>query len=203
MHFPTPTTLSTLLLTSITLASASTSTSFKLIYRPVPGNTLPIPLKQLAHGTWAVAASTSTPTTLILASDNPATTLTFYQYASGTSTAVATSSKGLRISPGGSATVPSNNVLQIIEGNGTEGVGVGEIPLLGYEGGKFMACSAEKEGGMGDKEVVIRYASEGQRVFEGCMEMELVVRCMPEGAAAGELGEKESVECYMTPFRKL
>lgn len=88
--------------------------------------------------------------------------------------------------------MPSNNVLELVEGNATQGVRVGTTPLLQYAEGKFQAC---KDG----EEIVLRYVKKGQRVLEGCMETELVVRCMGEGSG-GELGENVEVECYMTPF---
>ncbi|KAH7392053.1 hypothetical protein DE146DRAFT_634237 [Phaeosphaeria sp. MPI-PUGE-AT-0046c] len=199
MHFTTATSTAALLASALSLTSASpltsrsTSTSFKLIYRPISGNTLPIPLKALAHGTWAVAGSSSR---LILSPDSPSTTLTFYQYALDGSSAIATSSTGVVITPGGSATVPSSNVLQLVSNRATKDVVVGKtpegVPALEYGQGRFQACLA------GD-EIVLRYVQEGQRLLEGCMESVLAVRCMGEGIG-GDLGENVEVECNMTPF---
>lgn len=185
------------LTTASPLAARSTSTSYKLVYRPISGDTLPIPLKSLAHGTWAVTKSKDL-SHLILAPDSPETSLIFYQYhPDGVSTATATGNTGLIVTPGGSSTVPSNNRIDLADRSATRGVAVGKAadgsPALGYKEGRWQACLVE------DQEIILRYVGKGQRVFEDCMEAVLQARCMGPGHG-GEIGPAQEIECYMTPF---
>jgi hypothetical protein len=83
--------------------------------------------------------------------------------------------------------VPSSNLLEFREGEGTADVGFGygadESPVLAYEGGRFQACRVGEE-------VVVRFVSQGQRYLAGCAQAELLPKCVEE-----EGGEGHEVEC--------
>ncbi|VDC01143.1 unnamed protein product [Peniophora sp. CBMAI 1063] len=75
----------------------------------------------------------------------------------------------IHITPGGTATVPSTNVVTFSADAGTPAVDV-ENGALQYAGGVFVACPAsvlEKDGA----EVLISYKKAGQRTLYGCADL--------------------------------
>ena len=70
------------------------------------------------------------------------------------------------ITPGGTATVPSVNVVTFTTGAGTQGVGVPN-GQLSYEDGTFTACPASVLQQDGD-DILINFRSAGQRTLAGC-----------------------------------
>ncbi|KAF9877614.1 hypothetical protein CkaCkLH20_04749 [Colletotrichum karsti] len=80
-------------------------------------------------------------------------------------------SAGLVITPGGTATVPSTNIVKVQCSNGTTGVSVTSSGLA-YDGGSFMACS-----GVGYDEnlpVVLSFRQAGQRAIISCAVIQLL-----------------------------
>ncbi|VDC00514.1 unnamed protein product [Peniophora sp. CBMAI 1063] len=77
----------------------------------------------------------------------------------------------IHITPGGTATVPSVNVVTFSADAGTLGVAIANGVLV-YEGGVFTACPAsvlEKDG----DDILINFKAAGQRTLFGCANVEL------------------------------
>jgi hypothetical protein len=178
------------LLTSLTSAVPSilprgTGTAFHLIYAG-NSNAVPPPVGALNHDSWAVSVSTTTGHAILVPNVNAAAS-TFYQYYGG----VGIASTGIIITPGGTATVPSGNYVELVNNNGTQGVAIKEnkegLPTLQYKKGGFMACRD------GD-EIVLRYVSGGQRLWADCAKADLIAVCAAPGPEQ-ELGVPQVVEC--------
>ncbi|KZV64823.1 hypothetical protein PENSPDRAFT_690413 [Peniophora sp. CONT] len=77
----------------------------------------------------------------------------------------------IHITPGGTATVPSANVVTFSADAGTQGVGLvgGELE---YEEGVFTACPASVLDKEGD-DILISFKAAGQRTLFGCANVEL------------------------------
>ncbi|VDB90151.1 unnamed protein product [Peniophora sp. CBMAI 1063] len=77
----------------------------------------------------------------------------------------------IHVTPGGTATVPSTNVVTFSTAAGTEGVGLVDGKLA-YENGAFTACPAsvlQREG----SDILISFKSAGQRTLAGCANVDL------------------------------
>ena len=77
----------------------------------------------------------------------------------------------IHITPGGTATVPSANVVTFTSDAGTQGVAVANGQLA-YEDGVFMACPGsvlQKD----TDEILISFKSAGQRTLAGCANVQL------------------------------
>ncbi|KAI1489934.1 hypothetical protein F5X96DRAFT_638610 [Biscogniauxia mediterranea] len=128
---------------------------------------------------------------LVLASSPGAT---FYQTGDPTTTVhLADSGAGIVVTPGGTATVPSLNTVQLQCGNASAGVGVapssaGTVDLQFGSGGGWMACPL-------DNVVVLRFRSAGQRTLAGCADVQLLPVC--EEAEAEEPQGSVATTCYM------
>ncbi|KAI0600087.1 hypothetical protein F4775DRAFT_91261 [Biscogniauxia sp. FL1348] len=101
------------------------------------------------------------------------------------------SSAGIVVTPGGSATVPSNRLVGLQCDNGTSGVQIRQTPSavtfeLDFEGGVWMACPATD----GTDRIGIIYRKSSQRSLEGCAEVKLFSSC-EDGSPEGS----ESVGC--------
>ncbi|KAI1640063.1 hypothetical protein F4809DRAFT_592409 [Biscogniauxia mediterranea] len=101
------------------------------------------------------------------------------------------SSAGIVVTPGGSATVPSSNLVELQCDNGTPGVQVRQTPSavtfeLDFEGGVWMACPATD----GTDRIGIIYRKSSQRSINGCAEVKLF-----SGCDAGNPDGSESVGC--------
>lgn len=162
-----------------------TGTSFHLVYAG-NSNAVPPPVGALNHDSWAVSVSPTTQHAILVPNINSAAS-TFYQYYGG----IGIASTGIIITPGGSATVPSANYVELVPNNGTQGVAVKEngegLPVLKYKEGGFMACRD------GD-EIVLRYVGEGQRLWADCAKADLIAVCAVDGPEQ-ELGVPQVVEC--------
>ncbi|KZV71059.1 hypothetical protein PENSPDRAFT_650955 [Peniophora sp. CONT] len=77
----------------------------------------------------------------------------------------------IHITPGGTATVPSVNVVTFNSSAGTQGVAIAN-GILAYEGGIFTACPASVLQKAGD-EILINFKKAGQRTLFGCANLEL------------------------------
>ncbi|KAF2649052.1 hypothetical protein K491DRAFT_722018 [Lophiostoma macrostomum CBS 122681] len=132
----------------------------------------------------------------------------FYQYLNTTanSGAVAIGSSGVVITPGGTATVPSDNKVSLVEDQGTYSVVIHEnangIPVLEYAEGKFQACTAKTLNAAGPNtspsDIVIGYVQEGQRGFADCVFVEFISGCSGGGQGSdgiGALGKPIVVGC--------
>ncbi|KAI3552324.1 hypothetical protein CMEL01_02556 [Colletotrichum melonis] len=75
-------------------------------------------------------------------------------------------SAGLIVTPGGTATVPSLNTVQLQCGAGTSGVGVVDGSLQ-FEDGFWMACPRNDS-------VVLSFKKAGQRTLLGCADVQLL-----------------------------
>ncbi|KXH42933.1 hypothetical protein CNYM01_12973 [Colletotrichum nymphaeae SA-01] len=75
-------------------------------------------------------------------------------------------SAGLIVTPGGTATVPSLNTVQLQCGAGTSGVGVVDDSLQ-FEDGFWMACPRNGS-------VVLSFKKAGQRTLLGCADVQLL-----------------------------
>ncbi|KAK1508382.1 hypothetical protein CTAM01_02168 [Colletotrichum tamarilloi] len=73
---------------------------------------------------------------------------------------------GLIVTPGGTATVPSLNTVQLQCGAGTSGVGVVDGSLQ-FEDGFWMACPRNDS-------VVLSFKKAGQRTLLGCADVQLL-----------------------------
>ncbi|KZV60673.1 hypothetical protein PENSPDRAFT_333051 [Peniophora sp. CONT] len=78
----------------------------------------------------------------------------------------------IHITPGGTATVPSLNVVTFSDEPGTLGVAFDENTALTYEGGVFTVCPASRLDKDGDNNLV-SFKSAGQRTIYGCANVEL------------------------------
>lgn len=74
---------------------------------------------------------------------------------------------GMIVTPGGTATVPSLNVVELRCSASTTGVSVTLNGLLQYSGGAWMACPR-------DGAVVLSFKQAGQRTLAGCADVQLV-----------------------------
>jgi hypothetical protein len=99
---------------------------------------------------------------------------------------------GLVVQPGGTATVPSLNIVQAVcaDDAGTQGVVVAPAAGLGwglwYETGSWMACPAsawDVQAQLGGDAVVLSYKQAGQRTILGCADVDLYPVCDSEEAA--------------------
>jgi hypothetical protein len=104
----------------------------------------------------------------------------FFQSGSGSATTIETNAPtgsslhGMVITPGGTATVPSNNVVTLLPNNaGTPGVSIDASGKLAFEGGSFMACPPGKIGAAGS-EVVLSFKQAGQRTLAVCADVDIV-----------------------------
>ncbi|KAI1634535.1 hypothetical protein F4809DRAFT_618129 [Biscogniauxia mediterranea] len=105
---------------------------------------------------------------------------------------------GVVVTPGGTATVPSLNTVQLQCGNASAGVAVvapdpssSTVDLqFGGAGSGWMACP------LADGAVVLRFRSAGQRTIAGCADVQLLPVC--EEAAAEPAPPQDSVAttCY-------
>ncbi|KZV59779.1 hypothetical protein PENSPDRAFT_659928 [Peniophora sp. CONT] len=77
----------------------------------------------------------------------------------------------IQITPGGTATVPSANVVTFSSETGTQGVAAAN-GMLAYEDGTFTACPASVLQKDGDH-VLISFKSAGQRTLAGCANVQL------------------------------
>lgn len=189
-----PSTIASLtLLTSLSSALPSIipraeSKTFALLYAG-NSNAVPPPVGALNHGSWAVGVG-STGHAILVPNVGDAARL-FYEYGPDDATSVGTASIGIMITPGGTATVPSTNVVVLENNNGTKGVEIAPtaegLPSLRYDGGSFQAC---REG----DELVLRYVKAGQRLFADCAKAELIAVCR-SGGNGQQLGAPRSVEC--------
>ena len=104
----------------------------------------------------------------------PGTGATFTQTSTGIDTDVTGQTTHMLITPGGTATVPSDNEVVFTSGEGTTGVDI-EGGLLAYQNGGFTACPA---GFLvqGNNNVLINYRKAGQRFFYGCANITLVAQ---------------------------
>jgi len=78
----------------------------------------------------------------------------------------------IHITPGGSATVPSVNVVTFTTDPGTQDVAFDENGALDFEGGVFTACPASVLQKDGD-DVLISFKKPGQRTLLGCANVQL------------------------------
>ena len=77
----------------------------------------------------------------------------------------------IHVTPGGTVTVPSDNVVTFSEEAGTQGVGL-QNGNLAYQGGMFMACPGSVLGKESEN-VLVSFKSAGQRTLFGCANVEL------------------------------
>ncbi|KZV71462.1 hypothetical protein PENSPDRAFT_650625 [Peniophora sp. CONT] len=77
----------------------------------------------------------------------------------------------IHITPGGTATVPSTNVVTFSTDAGTQGVAL-ENSVLGFKNGTFTACPANVLG-KDENEILISFKSAGQRTLFGCANVQL------------------------------
>ncbi|KAF2091003.1 hypothetical protein K490DRAFT_62334 [Saccharata proteae CBS 121410] len=94
---------------------------------------------------------------------------------------------GMIITPGGTATVPSTNAVDVNVGDGTRGVYIDTstgTPTLAFENGSFAACPASVLQRQGD-EILLSFRQAGQRTLAGCADVDLVAYCA-SGDADGD-----------------
>jgi hypothetical protein len=104
----------------------------------------------------------------------------FFQTGSGSATTIETnaptgsSEHGMVITPGGTATVPSENIITLLPNNaGTSGVSIDASGKLAFQNGAFMACPPATIGAAGS-EVVLSFKKAGQRSIAGCADVDIV-----------------------------
>ncbi|KAF2191627.1 hypothetical protein K469DRAFT_695794 [Zopfia rhizophila CBS 207.26] len=156
----------------------------------------PDAVKELNGRIWAISSNADGHAVLV---DRNQQSL-FHQYTSSSGLpAVATADTGIIITPGGSATVPSINTVDLVAGGGTAGVNISlnmqGILTLQFEGGGFMACRASflNQNAQNPDDFVLSYRKEGQRRFADCADVLLISGCA--GGPRGELGVPEVVGC--------
>ena len=96
----------------------------------------------------------------------PGTGATFSDADNSINTDVTGQTLNVHITPGGTATVPSANVVTFDPTPGTQGVAVAN-GQLSYEDGVFTACPASVLVKDGD-EILINFKAAGQRTLLGC-----------------------------------
>ncbi|KAF2714371.1 hypothetical protein K504DRAFT_486303 [Pleomassaria siparia CBS 279.74] len=157
----------------------------------------PDPVSALNQGIWAVTSDTDGH--LILVDDRSQASL-FYQYTNNTSAggqgpSVATGTSGIVVTPGGTATIPSSNTVDLSAGTATAGVSIGDdagdIPTLLFHGGSFTACLASTlnaDDASDPDEIVLNFVADGQRVLQGCATVQLISVCSGAGAGQDDVG---------------
>ncbi|KAI0599745.1 hypothetical protein F4775DRAFT_549667 [Biscogniauxia sp. FL1348] len=161
----------------------SSSTTFRLSINVTRFD--PTPSLQGQH----IGYSSSSPclADLIVVPD-PSAAAVFYQTTT-TTVNLAHNDSGLVVSPGGTATVPSLNTVQLRCGPGTPGVAVAGSGALQYAGGEWMACPRDETG-----DVVLRFRQPGQRTLAGCADVQLLPVC--EAAELPPPQDAVETACY-------
>ncbi|PSN68651.1 hypothetical protein BS50DRAFT_571871 [Corynespora cassiicola Philippines] len=158
----------------------------------------PDAVKELNGRIWAISSNADGHAVLVDRTEQSI----FYQYAASTDSAVATGNTGIVITPGGTATVPSLNTINLVPEISTHGVEISNneqgIPTLQYQGGGFMACRASflDPEAQNPDDFVLSYRKDGQRRFADCAEVVLISNCRGGGDVGGSpLGEPVTVGC--------
>ncbi|RYP56430.1 hypothetical protein DL769_009919 [Monosporascus sp. CRB-8-3] len=80
------------------------------------------------------------------------------------------------VSPGGTATVPSTNTVDLTCGGGSSQFFITpEDSLLHYRGGSWMGCRGSTVG-LDDQVIALSFFKDGQRPLYGCQEVSLVAK---------------------------
>ncbi|RYP76940.1 hypothetical protein DL771_001493 [Monosporascus sp. 5C6A] len=80
------------------------------------------------------------------------------------------------VSPGGTATVPSTNTVDLkCQGGSNQFIITPEESLLHYQGGGWMGCRGSAVG-LGDQIIALSFFKDGQRPLYGCQEVRLVAK---------------------------